>query len=222
MTEKQLLKIKEIKAKLERQYNSAELYPNDRVLSSSQISLILKDREEFIERYIVGTQSESLAMIIGVLFSEYYAGNEDAIGYLKELEVEDFIIKRLIDAKKQIVKAQKFEEELRVQFKGYTIRITLDGLIENPLIVIENKTGKTEWNSYRVEDDVQLDLQAWGIYKIYKKAPRIILNWVDLNKNTQKPIIPFEAKRTVAQIKEFEKEKLIPLIEGLEDGSYLI
>lgn len=214
-------KIQKILQKLDRKYNSSELYPNDRVLSSSQIVSALTRKEDFYKTYIVGEKSYSMPMAIGVLFSEYYAGNEKAIDYLRELEVENYIIERLIDAKKKIVKAGKTEEEVRIKIKDYTIRVTLDGLIENPLVVIENKTGKKEWDNIRVKEDLQLDLQAWAIWKNYKKSPKIILNWVDLNKNSSKPVVSFETKRTVAYLKKFEEEKIIPIIRMFEDGSIL-
>jgi hypothetical protein len=214
-------KIIKIQEKLQRTYNSSELYPNDRVISSSQIVTALTRKEDFYKTYIVGEKNYSLPMIIGVLFSEYYAGNEEAIGYLRELEVDNYIVERLIDAKKKIVKAEKCEEEIKVPLKNYIIRVTLDGFITNPLIVIENKTGKKEWNEIRVEDDIQLDLQAWAVWKTYKKNPKIILNWVDLNSNSKKPIKSFETKRQVAYLKKFEAEKLIPIIEMFEDGSIL-
>jgi len=213
--------MEEIKKKLQRQYNSEELYPNDRVLSSSQIVSIMKSPREFYERYILGIGETTLPMMIGTIFSEYYSGNEEAINYLAELEVEDYIIDRLKKAKRQIMKSKDYEKELKVSINGYIIRVTLDGFIKSPLVVVENKTGKREWEEVKVEDDLQLDLQAWAVWKLYKRSPKIYLHWIDLNKNAKKPLQIFPTKRSVEYLKNFERDTLIPIIDQIEDGSLL-
>lgn len=209
----------EIRQKLERQYNSDELYPNDRVISSSQFVSALKNPKRFYDQYILNKKEYTLPMIIGVIFSEYYAGNESAVSYLKDLEIQQEIIDRLIQAKRYFMKCEEYEKEIRVAVNNYTLRVTLDGYTKSSCVVVENKTGKTQWDKIRVEEDIQLDLQAWAIWRKEKKSPQIYLNSVDLNKNAKKPIQSFKTKRSVAYLKKFEKEIIIPLINKIEDGT---
>lgn len=198
---------KEITKKLERQYNSAELYPFEKCVSSSQLILLDKDEERFTKQYVIGEEIYSVPLLIGTIFSEMYAGNTKALDLLKEAKVcEPYIYERLEKAIKQIPKATKTEEEIRVQFDNWTIRVTLDGFFPKENTVIENKTGKTIWTQEAVESDKQVSLQSWAVWKTTGKIPTIFLNWVDFNKNSSKHIQSFKVKKTVIELKKFERD----------------
>lgn len=208
-----------------RDYNSKELYPNTKTLSSSQFLDYLKDPFEFHLKWVLGVNGkEGPALKFGKIFSEAYA--DRSYDYHKELsEDQANIITRALPFLPELPK--KFcEYPLRPKFKGWTIRITLDGFEPEKYQIIENKTGAegngwvVGWTQERVNSSDQLTLQSWGFWKIKGVPPtRTILNFIPTSKNPKSPVQIFRTTRSIKYLKLFER-KVEAVIENIEAGNF--
>lgn len=202
------------------EYDTASLYPNTKRLSSSQVLTYLKDPQRFYVEYVLGGKGEkSKAMMLGSIFSACYQNRE--LDYEKLLSDEGFspdIINLFGQALSRFpVQINGFPEyPMIAEHKDWEFRASLDDYIEKEHIIIENKTGKAYWTEKRVEEDMQLTFQAWCHWKKIKKTPKyILLSWWNTGTKSLR-IKNFKTKRTVSQLKEFEKliDKVIQNLEA--------
>lgn len=217
-----------------RDYKRDELYPASKILSSTQILDYGKDPRTFYERWaeprmengvmIFGTpMKESPALIFGQVFSEAYADRDfDYRTYLTERKINKRWIQVMetVLPKFPVLPKKDCEYELRVKYKGWTIRITLDGIMREQGIVIENKTGQGVWNQWVCDNHPQITLQQWGYWRKTKMLPvKHIVNWVDTAPNSRQLINTFTTVRTVEQLEAFQ-EKIDKILSGLEVGHF--
>ncbi len=192
---------------IQRKYNSDELYPNQKVLSSSQLILLDRDSEKFFEKSFSNLEEKTIPMIIGAVFSDMYEGNMEAFNEaVKTGVIDKKIADRLVLGIKSIPKAKETEKSFYTQFMDWIIRVTLDGYYKEQKLIIENKTGKTKWTQEACENDNQLKLQAWIVWRQTKSNPTIMLNWIDLNINSNKIVNCFKVKFQIKQLMIFERD----------------
>ena len=208
-----------------RDYKAHELYPNSKTLSSTQLLDYAQDPHKFHVRWMLGGDSaKSKAMLFGSAFSEAYA---DRSWDYHSFCLQHGIPKRLIQLLGKVLplfpelKKRECEFEMRVKYRGWTIRVTLDGFISKELIVIENKTGQLMWTQEVADNTLQITLQQWAVWKKKGQKPKKhYVNWVDTSTRATKLIHTFETKRTVTQLKAFERGFLDLIIDGLEAGNF--
>ena len=202
-------------------YDSTNLYPLDRVLSSSMIKTYYDSEEDFFTRYMVGGQPLTVPLIVGSTFSAMYQYDDFDPTEVLTLIGKSNLIPILEDARKRIPRIGVTKEDaIVVEYMGWKIRVTLDGVYypkRGASTVFENKTGRVGWDDYRVSEDLQLTMQAWAVKKKTGKLPKkIILSWVDLNPTTPQRVRAFETVRTDAEVEYFEKAILEPMLNNLE------
>jgi hypothetical protein len=201
-----------------REYGHKKLYPFKKVISSTQFLDYEKNPQDFYMRWVLGVkQIETPPMLVGRIFSELFADRKFdfraeliAMGATYYIEIFERAIK-LFPA----LPASQCEHELTPSFKGFKLRATLDGKTDD--MIIENKTGKTEWTQYRADTSDQITFQSFCWYLKYKQVPpRIMLNWVDCrSKNPAKPVRTFYTQRTEQQLLEF-KPRVEVVIEKIK------
>lgn len=208
-----------------RVYNKTELYPNTKSLSSSQLIYYPKDPYQFYCEWVMKMERpKSPAMCFGIAFSEAYADRSfDYVTYCLENKVN----KRLIGLMAEVLPLfpalpeEDCEFELWIDHRGWKFRVTLDGFIPDDGIIIENKTGQVYWHQERVDDDLQLTIQIWAYWRKYGELPKqLLLNWVDTSAQATKKIWTFKTKRTITQLKAFEKYYLDVVIDNLEAKNF--
>ncbi len=204
------------------EYDSASLWPNTKVLSSSQIIAYLKDPKEFYITYKNGVTKTSQPMQIGRIFSAAYADRGlDYASHLREAGCSAKFIKLFGEAlvKFPIIKGSKPEWPMVAKINGWEIRATLDDYHPKLGLIIENKTGQSLWTKERADDSPQITIQAWALWKrSKKKANRIILNWWN-TKRIYADVKSFETSRSLTQLKECE-ELLKLVIENIEAENF--
>ena len=203
-----------------RDYKFESIYPNKKVLSSSQFLSYERDPRQFFIEYVLGARRKpSKPMMIGLAFSELYADrNFDVASYLAENKIPRRIISLLRNAVVRFPICKDCEYELIGDFKGWKFRATLDGFAEPD--IIENKTGQTEWTQERADTNDQITFQAWAYWKKYGVPPRkIMLNWVNTSASSKQMIVSYQTHRSIKQLKEFEKRVEI-VIENIEGGNF--
>ena len=197
------------------EYNFKELYPNKKMLSSSQMLNYEEDPSKFYLEYVLGAKRKpSVAMMVGSIFSElHHHRNFDFRSALIEIKA----IRRYADLFERVIKTFPIvpaEIPLKCKYKKWTFRATLDGFSGET--IIENKTGQMEWTQARADLSDQITFQSWVYLKKYGKVPKVILlNWVDLRARAEINPVCFKTKRTIAQLKMFE-QRLDAVIEGIE------
>jgi hypothetical protein len=179
------------------------------------------DEEEFFSRYMVGGQRLTVPLVIGSVFSTMYQHDNFDPTESLTLIGEHKLIPVLEDARKRIPRIGVTKEDaIVIEHMGWKIRVTLDGIYypkRGAPTVFENKTGKVDWTTYRVEEDLQLTMQAWAVKRKTGKLPKnIVLSWVDLKPSTSQRVRSFDTKRTEADIEYFEKAILEPMLNILE------
>ena len=205
-------------------YDSASLFPNAKRLSSSQIICYDKKPEEFYLRHVLGVNAEpSVAMRIGSIFSALYQNRNlnykkflcEMHGAVKYIQLFERNIKKF-----PVIKNGHPEYPFIVKLGDWELRITLDDFVKDQFVIIENKTGQTEWTQERVDEDFQVTMQAWGCWKTLGVLPKkIFLNWLDMRPNTRKELWTFKTSRTMKQVRECEK-KLEVIIKNIEIGNF--
>lgn len=189
-----------------REYSIKDLYPFKNCISSTQFLDYEKSPQDFYVRWVLGVkQVENGAMKVGRIFSDLFADRKyDYQSALLDIKQSYYIpiFKKAIRLFPELPKRQ-CEYELRPKFKGFQLRATLDG--KTPKMIIENKTGKTEWTQERADLSDQITFQAFCWYLKYKKPPeKIMLNWVDCRrKDPQQPVVTFYTHRNIEQLKYF-------------------
>lgn len=212
-----------------RDYRHKELYPNTKLLSSSQVLLYEESPEAFYKEYVLGVRRKMTNSILaGVAFSELFANRSfDYVKYINEenKKLKYKVPKRVIELLGQEVKRfpelpkKNCEVGLKLQIKGrWRLRVTLDGLYHG--VIIENKTGQVEWTQDRVDDSDQLTLQALAVLETEgKKANKIMLNWLDTSARANRKIYTFTTKRSVSQLKDM-RVRLLTVVENLEAENF--
>ena len=222
-------------------YNHDELYPNHKMLSSSQVLAYEQDPKTFFMEYVLGVRRPcSNAMHIGKVFSAMYADRK--WNWRKECQAFDggkgIRPYRIYDALEQAISQfpdigkRNCEVALKCKYKGWKFRATLDGYY-GKTVDIENKTGQVPW--YQNEEDkiakgdtspnfrcnfadtsIQVTFQYWIKWKKDKELfDHCQLNWVDLRANAPQLVNTFVTYRTLFEIQEFEK-RIDRVIAGIE------
>jgi len=204
-----------------RNYKKDELYPNSKILSSSQFIDYAKSPANFYAKWIAGFEMKrSAALEVGVAFGELYADRSfDYRSYLLNCGIK--VPARLIDLVGSVIKyfpkPNKPEYELRVPFEGWLIRITLDDVYFNQNIIVEHKTSGLGWSQAVADNHIQITLQQWAYWKLKKRVPKkTLLNWIDTGYHPVKPVQTFEVKKKVEQLEMFEKTIVVPVLKHLE------
>src|SRR3990167_9025745 len=166
------------------EYNKKGLYPGKKVLSSTQFSDYEQSPQKFYARWVMGIDGkETESMKIGRFFSELYATRKDSV-YQKMLEAK--VPKRIIGLFQRVLPAfltlaawlklnYQTEFPLTCKYRGWGFRATLDGFIQKKHVIIENKTGKTEWTQDRADRSDQITFQAWVHWKKTGKSAEFIV-----------------------------------------------
>lgn len=207
-----------------RNYNHAELYPNTKMLSSSQILSYIEDPREFYQEYVLEVRKkQSQAMLNGTIFSELFAGvtEKERIELLSLLRP-----KRLVHTFTEAVQAlpqipSKYcELPLKPKVGEWKIRVTPDALLADQFEIIENKTGKVPWTQNRVNFSEQITIQAWAFWKVHGVPPkRITLNWINTDVHSQKLIQTFKTSRGMRPIKRMD-DLISLVIENIEAENF--
>ena len=196
-------------------YNFAELYPNTKMLSSSQVITYEKDPKQFYLEYVLGVRRKaSQPMFVGKVFSAGFADRK--FDWRKSLDSwnngKGVAPKRLYDLMENALKAMPLlpkkdcEYPLKCKFMGWEFRASLDGIVPADKIIIENKTGQVPWTQYRADESDQITFQNWCYWKKNGElSSKTILYWVSTGANSRQLIMTFNTKRTLTQLREFEK-----------------
>ncbi len=202
-------------------YDFESLYPNHKVLSSSQFLLYEEDPQRFYIEYVLGARRKaSKAMMIGSIFS---ALHEDRKFNFREELLKIKAPKRIGDLFDDVIK--KFpiipaEIALKCKVGKWSLRATLDGFLEDYSTIVENKTGQVDWTQERADFSDQVTFQAFVHWKKYGELPKkIILNWVSTNPRSTQKIITFKTSRSVRTMKVFE-QRVDRVIENIEAGNF--
>ncbi len=201
------------------EYNFKELYPNKKMLSSSQMLNYEEDVKKFYLEYCLGAKQESsTAMKVGSIFSALYENRDfDFISALAEIKA----IRRYADLFERVIKVFPIvpaEIPLKCKYKKWTFRATLDGLSGET--IIENKTGQIEWTQERADFSDQITFQSWVYWKKYNKVPKVtLLNWIDLRARARINPVCFKTYRKARQLKVFE-QRVDRVIENIEAGNF--
>jgi len=202
------------------EYNHAELYPNHKCLSSSQVLRYEEDPARFFMEYVLAVRKPpSKAMLTGSIFHAYYEDRTfDVRGALKQVGA----VKRLADHFIEVMRLfpvlpkECIEYPLKCEYRGWTFRATLDSYIKQQMDNIENKTGQVPWSQYRANTADQITFQNWAHWKKFGVPFRkTYLNWVSTEANPKQNIETFVTMRTVKQLREFEK-RIDAVIDGIE------
>jgi len=186
-------------------YDFKNLYPYKKILSSSQMLSYEEDPSRFWIEYFLGAKREpSKPMLTGSIFSELH--NHRDFDFRSALATMG-VPARIGDLFAEVIRAFPVipsEIPLKCKYNGWILRATLDGASGET--IIENKTGQMEWDQSRTDSSDQITFQSFVYWKKNKKVPKvIILNWVDTRSKTTKKLQTFKTKRTISQLKEFEK-----------------
>ena len=202
-----------------RDYRKEDLYPHTKVLSSSEVIDYFKNPRVFYERWVAFPDAgkRGVALEIGTAFAELYADRSfDYITYLLPVKAPKRKIIAIGEAIKFFPKSNKPEHELKVKFKDWSIRITLDDFYREENKILEIKTGEMEWNQQVVDIHPQITLQAWGYWKKFGELCKHDVVWVDMGYHARKLVNTFKTKRTKQQLIDFENEVIIPVVAGIE------
>lgn len=203
------------------EYNSKELYPHFKMLSSSQFLMYEKDPKDFYIRYQLGADDKhSIAMQVGSIFSELHRDRAfDHKAALASIKAP----RRLAGLFESAIKAMPVipaEVKLVCKLGKWKFRATLDGYVQDSYTIVENKTGKLGWNQERVDFSDQLTFQAWVHWKKFGVIPKsIILNWVNTNSSSSCLVRTFKTTRSVKCLKMFER-RVEAVISSLEAGNF--
>jgi hypothetical protein len=205
-------------------YDSASLYPHTKRISSSQFISYLRNPQEFYLNHTMGitTRPTSNKMIIGSIFSALYQNrNFNYKKCLTEIKEQKYIPLFERNIKKfPVIKGGHPEFPFIVKVGDWEIRITLDDFVKDDFIIIENKTGQTEWTQERVDTDPQLSLQAWGCWKTLGVPPKkIFLNWLDMRPKTRQELRTFKTSRSMKTLK-FYQTLVEMVIKNIEAGNF--
>lgn len=206
------------------EYNTRDLYPNSKSLSSSQFLLYEEDPQAFWLKYVFAhKQQSSQAMDIGRIFSAAYADRTlNAKRYLEEIGCNIKFIRLFQDALARfpVLKDGICEHEIWVTYRGWKFRATLDCYVPKHFMDVENKTGKMPWTQDRVNSSDQITFQAWcGWKKNGVPFKQIILNWWNTNITSHVDIRPFKTSRSITALKRFQ-ERVDVVIDNLEAHNF--
>jgi len=206
------------------EYDDKTIYPHFKVLSSSQFLAYEKDPRQFFNDYELGAKSEgTLKMSQGRVFSALYADRTLPFReYLKQMGAKPRVADRFEYAIKlmPVLKGGHPEYPLIANYGGWGFRATLDDFVEEIHVIVENKTGEKVWTQERADTDDQINFQAWSHLVKYTTVPKkIIVNWVDLRAGSNQILNSFITKRSLTQLKEFQK-RVDVVIANLEAGNF--
>ncbi len=206
-------------------YNHAELYPNKKMLSSSQVLTYEESPEQFHIEYVMEIRRPTTnAMHIGKVFSAMYADRK----FNWKQALKDFnngkgirpyriyeTLERAI-ALFPVLSKKECEYPLKCKYRGWTFRATLDGYHIKGNVDIENKTGQVEWTQQRADESDQITFQYWCKWRKDKDLfAYCLLNWVDLRANATQLVRSFKTERNIIDVAQFEK-RIDRVIDGIE------
>lgn len=214
-----------------RDYNRAALYPYTKTLSSTEVLDYYRDPVKFykvwVEPFVKGTPAPTLdspAVHFGLAFAELYADRSfDYVTYCRQHKVSARLIQHMGYVIKMFPELPKgcAEYELLVEYRGWKIRITLDGFLMHNGIIIENKTGALAWTQEVADGYPQVTMQVWGYYHKYGEMPKkMMVNWVDTSTSFKKPVQTFITTRTLEQLQDFQALIIDPVIDNLEAKNF--
>lgn len=203
------------------EYDRKSIYPNHKVLSSSQVLLYERDPAAFYTNYELGVGGDkSIPMQIGSIFSALHEHRDlDYKTALAECGAPRHIpeLFEKVIGRFPIIPAEVI---FLAPVGRWKIRVTLDGYVDKTCTIVENKTGEKLWNRHRVEADDQLTIQAWAHWKLKGVIPKqILLNWINTKKNARKDLETFKTTRSVKAVKMFER-RIEAVIAGIEAGNW--
>lgn len=206
------------------EYNTKDLYPNDKAMSSSQFLLYEEDPQAFWLKYVFAAkQPTSQAMDIGRIFSAAYADRTLPFRpYLEEIGCNIKFIRLFGDALARfpVIRGGTPEAEIWVSYRGWKFRATLDCYVDWAYMDVENKTGKMPWTQDRVNRSDQITFQAWVHWKKYGVPFKsITLNWWNTNITSRVDIKTFKTSRKIAALKAFQ-ERVDVVIDNLEAHNF--
>lgn len=202
------------------EYNLAELYPNEKCLSSSQVLCYAEDPTKFHEEYVIGLRrKENEVMFIGKIFSAMYA--DRSFNWSEAMRQRGVTNARIYRALEDAIRVfpeipKKWcEYPLKCKYRGWKFRATLDGYWDNR-VDIENKTGQKVWDQFRADTSDQITFQYWVKWKkdgmLFDECQ---VNWVDLRASYKKLVNTFTTHRTIEDVERFEKV-VDSVIDGIE------
>ena len=210
-------------------YNFEELYPNKKMLSSSQVLTYEKEPQQFYVEYVLGVRRKtSQPMFVGKVFSAGFADRK--FDWRKSLDSwnngKGVAPKRLYDLMENSLKAMPLlpkkdcEYALKCKFMGWSFRASLDGQVPADKIIIENKTGQVPWTQVRTDESDQITFQNWCYWKKNGElSKKTILFWVSTGANSRQLIVTFNTKRTLKQLQEFEK-RMVAVVGGINAENF--
>ena len=207
-----------------RQYAPETLYPKTKRLSGTQILDYAKSPSDFYIKWIAGFGiKRGVALEVGVAFGELYADRSfDYVTYLKDRKTPARLIQLVVDVMRYFPPAQNPEYEMIVPHRGWEVRVTLDDFYPDQATIVEHKTSALMWTQEVVDNHTQVTMQQWAYWKLHGKVlKKHYLHWVDTGTHPRKAVETFISKRSVAQLKEFEREVLDRVIDGLEAENFI-
>ena len=206
------------------EYDLASLYPNTKVLSSSQVVTYLKDPKEFYITYLNGVTKRSLPMDVGRIFSAAYADRSlDYAAYLTEIGCKAKFIGLFGQAlsKFPVIRGSIPEFPMIGRLgNGWEIRATLDDYHHKQGLIIENKTGKMPWTQERADQSPQVTIQEWTCWNKHGKMPkRVIVNWWNTGITSYPHVETYITSRSLAQLKDCE-ELMEEVVTNIEAGNF--
>jgi len=200
------------------EYNLKELYPNTKMLSSSQVLKYAESPADFYTEYVLGVKRPpSVPMLIGSIFSALHEFRDFPA---REALLQVKAPKRIGDLFEDVIRhfpVVPSEVALIADHKGWQFRATLDGFVEEEYIIIENKTGQVEWTQERTNFSDQITFQSWCHLKKYNVLPlKILLNWVNTAPQARKTLTTYKTSRTMKNLVRFENSVIDLVIDGIE------
>jgi hypothetical protein len=204
-------------------YDRKGLYPEGKMLSSSQLLAYIESPSDFyIENNLGVRRRTSSAMQNGKVFSALYADRklpirktcvDMGVRPARIIDLFERVIPRIPD-----IGLKKAEYALKHKVNGWIIRATLDGF---PMVdhIIENKTGVMPWTQYRADTAPQVTLQSWLHWLKFKSIPTVYLFWLDTSARPEKEYQTFRTKRSVTQLRNFHK-LVVTALENLDNENF--
>lgn len=205
-----------------RDYRPQDLYPNTKVLSSTQVLDYAKSPKDFYAKWVAGfDRKASTALHVGIAFGELYADRSfDYRAYLSTRKVPARLIELVGRAITYFPKATNPEYEMRVEHNGWVVRITYDDFYPDQKLIVEHKTSALEWTQETVDNHDQITLQEWGYWRKYGKLAKHIVNWVDTDPKGTKLVQTLKTHRTKYQLIAFEEQVVNRVLAGIDAGNF--
>jgi len=207
-----------------RDYAREELYPNSKMLSSTQVLDFAKSPSDFYQKWVLGMDTkESPALHTGIAFGELYADRTfDYRAYCNEHNVPARLVEVIERAIKHFQPANDPEHKVLVEHKGWTFRVSYDDFYPTQKTIVEHKTSALKWTQEVVDTHAQVTLQEWAYWKKYNELPVHILNWIDTASGSTKLITTFKTHRTKTELICFEQQIIDEVIKNLEAENFTV